>query len=105
MPTYLYKCPIHNEFEEAHSIKIKLEFCPKCQNENNIETKIERLINCMSKGVVELGNQELVAKLKQDAKDLQMNASKSDKIYANLLGEDKYQAMQSQMDRRRSNRR
>lgn len=33
MPTYLYECPIHGEFEYQHSIKEELEFCPTCQDE------------------------------------------------------------------------
>ena len=82
MPTYLYKCPTHGEFEEVHSIKIKLEFCPKCKEENKNDIKIERLINSMSIGVVELVGQELVDKCKADAKMLQKDASKSYKIYS-----------------------
>lgn len=33
MPTYLYECPIHGEFEHQHSIKEELKFCPMCQDE------------------------------------------------------------------------
>jgi hypothetical protein len=33
MPTYLYSCPIHGEFEREHSIKEELEFCPICEKE------------------------------------------------------------------------
>ena len=45
MPTYLYECPIHGEFEEQHSINEVIEFCPKCQEENRITPrKIKRLI-------------------------------------------------------------
>lgn len=45
MPTYLYKCEIHGEFEETHSIKEKLEECPKCKEENiNPPKKLDRLI-------------------------------------------------------------
>lgn len=43
MPAYLYTCPIHNEFEEIHSIKDKLEHCPQCK-ENGIQTPVIRLI-------------------------------------------------------------
>lgn len=31
MPTYLYECPVHGEFEHQHSITEQLEDCPKCQ--------------------------------------------------------------------------
>lgn len=45
MPTYLYKCEIHGEFEESHSIKELLTECPLCKAES-IEPpkKIVRLI-------------------------------------------------------------
>lgn len=33
MPTYLYECPVHGEFEYEHSITEELEFCPKCEAE------------------------------------------------------------------------
>lgn len=98
MPTYLYKCTTHNEFEEEHSIKIKLEFCPKCAQEGKNDVKIERLINCVSKGVVELYGQDLVNKLKQDVKQLKTDMHKSDKIYSNLLGDTKYENLQRKMD-------
>lgn len=103
MPTYLYECPIHGEFEEEHSILIKLEFCPKCKEEGNINMKIERLINCTSKGVVELYGQELVSKLKNDAKQIQKDAAKNEHIYSNLLGEKKYQDLQTKIDRQKRN--
>ena len=45
MPTYLYMCPIHQEFEEFHSIKEKLEECPHCQEEGLPPQKVERLIS------------------------------------------------------------
>lgn len=44
--TYLYKCPIHGEFEIEHSIKDKMTECPKCKEESiNPPNKIERLIS------------------------------------------------------------
>ena len=33
MPTYLYECPKHGEFEYEHPINEELKFCPTCQNE------------------------------------------------------------------------
>lgn len=44
MPTYLYQCDIHGEFEHQHSISENLEFCPKCQDENK-SNKVKRLIS------------------------------------------------------------
>ena len=45
MPTYLYECPDHGEFEQQHSINEELEFCPICQAANRPEPhKVKRLI-------------------------------------------------------------
>lgn len=44
MPTYLYKCSIHNEFEEEHSIKENLKECPKCKKEGVVNS-VTRLIS------------------------------------------------------------
>jgi putative FmdB family regulatory protein len=45
MPTYLYECPVHGEFEHQHSIKEELEFCPQCQEEDPPKQQaIKRLI-------------------------------------------------------------
>ncbi len=54
MPTYLYECPKHGEFEHAHSITEILEFCPYCQSECDTDLtvgspqephKVKRLIS------------------------------------------------------------
>ena len=100
MATYLYECPIHSEFEEEHSMKTKLDFCPKCK-ENGVETAVKRLINCVTKGVVELYGQDLIDKVKVDSKNLQKEAAENANKYASLLGEDRYHKLQTQMDRRR----
>ncbi len=45
MPTYLYECPVHGEFEHQHSVKEELECCPQCQAENPpVHQKVKRLI-------------------------------------------------------------
>lgn len=45
MPTYLYKCEDHGEFEIEHSINEKLEECPKCKDEKKESPrKLTRLI-------------------------------------------------------------
>lgn len=44
MPTYTYHCEIHKEFDTEHSVKEKLEECPKCQEEGLKPRKIVRLI-------------------------------------------------------------
>lgn len=44
MPTYLYECPVHGEFEHRHSISETLENCPKCEAEKNPPQKVKKLI-------------------------------------------------------------
>lgn len=105
MPTYLYECPNHGEFEEYHSMSKMLQVCPKCQEEGKEPQQLKQLINCMSKGVVELQGQELVDKLKGDAQKIKQEAAKNENVYANLLGDDKYQALQTRMDRQKRGRR
>lgn len=54
MPTYLYKCEKHSEFEYEHSIKEKLEFCPKCKEEGKSK-EVTRLI-CPGVGFILTGS-------------------------------------------------
>lgn len=44
MPTYTYKCDVHDVFEVEHSIKEVLENCPKCEEEGLEFHKVVRLI-------------------------------------------------------------
>lgn len=44
MPTYLYKCEEHGEFEATHSINSTLEECPKCKEEGKTSEPPVRLI-------------------------------------------------------------
>lgn len=100
MPTYEYECPEHGIFEEMHSNTIKLEFCPQCK-ELGKEQAIERLISLGSRGVVELTGQDLIDKIKSDTKQLKKDMSKSDKIYSNMLGEDRYESLQKRLDKQK----
>lgn len=43
MPTYLYECPVHGEFEHQHSITEILDFCPQCDDQK-IQQLVKRLI-------------------------------------------------------------
>lgn len=49
MPTYLYECPDHGEFEYQHSINEQLDVCPVCEAEAQEEPrqpcKVKRLIS------------------------------------------------------------
>ena len=108
MPTYLYECPTHGEFEEYHSMSATLELCPKCQEEGKTGDsvqKVKKLINCGTKGVVELTGAEFAVKLKDDVRQLKKEMHASDKVYANLLGEQKYHELQTRMDRAKKERR
>lgn len=51
MPTYLYKCENHGEFEIEHSIKEKLEECPECEKNGLGLHKVKRLI-CSGTGFI-----------------------------------------------------
>lgn len=45
MSVYLYKCPIHDEFEVEHSMHELLQECPKCKEEGKEHPeKVTRLI-------------------------------------------------------------
>ena len=105
MPTYLYECSRHGEFEEYHSMSDMLEFCPRCKEENLEPQKLKQLINCQSIGVVELYGDELVQKIKGDAKKLKQDAAKDEKLYSNLLGETRYEQLQTKMDQQKTIRR
>jgi len=100
MPTYDHQCQneeCKHEWEDSYSIKVDPpKVCPKCGQET-----AKRLISCVSKGVVELYGQDYVDKIKSDAQQLKRDAAKSENLYANLLGPDKYQKIQQQMDKRR----
>lgn len=103
MPTYLYEClgeGKHGEFEEDHSIKIKLEECPLCKEAGLSAQPVRRLISPSTCGRVELVGQDLVNHVRTDAKRIQREASRSDKKYANILGERKYHELQTKLDRR-----
>jgi len=101
MPTYEHKCineTCKYEWEDEYSIKQPPPTtCPKCNQET-----AKRLISGGSgKGTVELYGDDLVNKVKEDTKKLKAEASRSEKVYANLLGEDKYQNLQQKIDRRK----
>lgn len=104
MATYLYEClgeGKHGEFETEHSIKIKLEECPRCQEAGLGSQPVRRLIAAATPGKVELVGQDLVDSIKRGAKDLEKSASKNENLYSNLIGEGKYNQIQTQLDRRR----
>jgi len=104
MPTYLHICEdveCNNEWEDFYSIsQDPPKACPKCKKDT-----AKRVICGSSKGVVELSGHELVAKTKEDIAKLKKDMRKSEKVYSNLLGEDKYQSMQQRIDKQKRERR
>jgi len=100
MPTYEFCCQESEckyEWEEWLSMTApNPESCPKCN-----KSSVKKLISLGSKGVVELTGQDLVDKTKADIRKLKQDAAGSEKVYANLLGETKYQDLQVRMDRQK----
>lgn len=98
MPTYLYECPVHGEFEEEHSIKVKLEKCTKCKEEKlKPVQKIKRLLYPTS-GKVTLSGHELIQKTREDGRKMGQRALKDENFAANLAGEDTYHKRQLEVD-------
>lgn len=99
MPEYEHKCTDEkcgHEWEDTYSIKTDPpKVCPKCNQET-----AKRLISSGPRGVVELTGQDLVDKIRADANAIKKDAAKKEKVYANLLGEQKYHQLQTAMDRR-----
>ena len=54
MPTYLYFCEKHGEFEELHKITEKLEKCPKCESDG-VDSPVKRLIGASSPPILKGG--------------------------------------------------
>lgn len=104
MPTYLYFCQTHHEFEEYHSMSdaAKLTECPFCRKEKDISTPVQRLISSGgSRGIVELTGQDYIDKIKSDADKFKKEVYGSEKQYSNVLGPDNYQKLQTRMDRQK----
>jgi|SRR5271166_537831 len=96
MPTYEYQCEdCQHLWEDFVSMSAPLpDECPSCKAKG----KTKKLISLGSRGVVELTGQDLVDKLKGDVQQIKKDAAKDERVYANLLGDDKYQAIQTKMD-------
>lgn len=103
MPTYEFQCEdCKHEWEVYQSMSApNPDECPSCK----VKDKVKKLISLGSKGVVELYGQDLVDKIRADAKKTKEEAAKDEKVYANLLGEDKYQSIQVRMDEQKRIRR
>jgi hypothetical protein len=102
MPTYEFlhsKEDCKHEWELEMSIKAPdPEECPQCHAKGDI---IRLISGGSGKGKVVLTGNELADKVKADAQQLKRDAASDPKVYANLIGEEKYHNIQTQMDRRR----
>lgn len=98
---YLYLCEVANrEFDAEHSIKIELEECPLCKEANLPIHKPKRLIAGPTAGRMEYSGQELVEKVKEDAQKYKKEVYGSEYKYASIIGETKYNELQTRLDRR-----
>ena len=106
MPTYEFLHEVENckhEWEEFLSITApNPACCPKCAAEGNI---VKLISGGSGRGVVELTGQDLVDKIKLDARKTKQEAAKNENVYANLLGDDRYQSLQTKMDQQKRIRR
>ena len=100
MPEYAHRCnneECKNEWEDTYSIKKDPPTeCPKCHQQT-----AERLISLNGKSVVELTGNELREKVLSDAKAYKAELGRNEKAHASFVGEAKYEAIQSSMDRSR----
>lgn len=100
MPTYTHLCKkCKHEWEDFYSIKDPVpDTCPKCKNKGDVQ----RLISGGSgKGIVTLYGQDLKDHVKSEANRFKKAAYKNETAYADLLGHDKYQNLQTQLDKKR----
>lgn len=90
MPTYLYECKhteCVGEFEEYHSITIKLEECPHCATGGRGAQPIQRLISGGSgKGIVEQTVAEIKAGMADSVRKIQQRAARDENYAANIIG-------------------
>jgi putative FmdB family regulatory protein len=102
MPSYEHICTDKDcnfEWEDMYSIKADPpKVCPNCKKET-----AQRVISggLNRRGVVELTGNELVTKTKEDIVKLKKEMHSSEKVYSNMLGHDKYQAMQQRIDKQK----
>lgn len=98
MPTYTHMCQdakCSYIWDESYSMsKDPPTKCPKCEEET-----AKRVILKAPIVSVELTGQDFVNKIKADANQLKADAANNENLYASLLGEDKYQTLQTSIDK------
>lgn len=99
MPRYDHKCDSCGyEFEDTYSIyDSPPTICPKCK-----ENSVRRMIGFATAGKVELSGDELKQKVLSDAKDFKKQVMKDEKLLANLVGEQKYEAKTKDYERKQA---
>lgn len=95
MPSYLYVCnnvDCVGEFEEFHSISIKLEECPHCEAAGRGSQPLKRLINGggSGKGIVEKSHAEFMESLPGEVSKINQRASRDQQFLANFIGESRF---------------
>jgi putative FmdB family regulatory protein len=94
MPTYEYKCHHQEcvgEFEEFHSIVVKLEECPHCLTAGRGSQPIDRLISGGSgRGIMDQTVAEIKAGMKESVRKIHQRAARDENFAANIIGESKY---------------
>ena len=98
MAVYAHLCNNCNkEFELEYSIKANPpDTCPLC----NFKGKVKRLISGTN-GRVELYGHELKQHLKEEGQKFKRDVHNSESLYANVLGEDKYEQVQKRIDKQK----
>lgn len=101
MPHYEHFCrneDCKHEWEDYYSITADPpKVCPKC----NQETAQRAISGGSGKGIVELTGHEYAAKIKADAQKLKQEAIRNPEVMANLVGESKFNQIQTHKDRNR----
>jgi NAD-dependent SIR2 family protein deacetylase len=100
MPEYLHLCAsCKHEWEETYRIPKNIKEvpnCPKCDKKDNVK----RLLYSTA-GKVELTGQDLRSHLKSEGKKEAKKLYTSEKEYAKFIGDDKYQKLQTKIDKDR----
>jgi len=98
MPTYQHECQnkeCNHEWEDFYSMsKDPPTTCPKCLQET-----AKRVLTPTGGGRVTLYGDELIASVKQGAEKMKKDIYGSEKNYSNVLGEDRYNKIQTSLDR------
>lgn len=99
MPEYEHSCQnetCYHEWCETYSIKADPpKLCPKCGQET-----AKRVISGGSgRGIVELTGNDLTDKVKADVAQMKRDLPTNERMYSNMVGENRYQELQTSLDK------